>query len=145
MVHQVQWCTTTCWYAQKILYIHYALLLSLCLVKFTCAQVSCKIINLITWVKYRELHLIFHIQYNKVLLCYNICRSLLASQFMSYLCLIPVLYAALPDFYSNILFPYFYCAGNVCGQVLVDYIISVANDILCMMRGRGGVCPGTES
>ena len=40
--------------------------------------------------------------YNKALLCSGLCWSLLASQFLSNFCLIPVLYAQIPDFHVDI-------------------------------------------
>ena len=37
-----------------------------------------------------------------MLLCYNLCRSLSASQFVSNFCLIPALYDKIPAFYADI-------------------------------------------
>ena len=73
----------------------------------------------------------FDMKYNKVLLCYNLCRSLLASQFLSYFFLIsalyaeipalyagiPTLYADIPDFYADTFLFDLHCAGNVHGRV----------------------------
>ena len=63
-------------------------------------------------------------EYNKALLCYNICWSLLASRFLSNLCLIPNLYykipafdAKMPAFYANIVLFIIHYDSNVCGWV----------------------------
>ena len=64
--------------------------------------------------------------YNKVIFCYNICLSLLASWFLSDICLIPAFYAKNPAFYAkisafyaNIFLFSFHCAGNVHFRVPV--------------------------
>ena len=44
--------------------------------------------------------------YNKAILCYNLCGSLLASQFLSNLFPIPALYTEISDFYDDIFLPY---------------------------------------
>ena len=80
------------------------------------------------------------IKYDKALLCYNICWSLLASQLMSNFCPIPDLYAKVPDFYADIFLFMFHCDGNVRGQVPVDCLWSVTNDSArdARTRGEGG-------
>ena len=50
-------------------------------------------------------------------MCYNICRLLLASQFMSDFCKIPDLYAKFPAFYANIFLKY----SNVTVMYVVGY------------------------
>ena len=76
--------------------------------------------------------------YNKSLLCYNLCQLLLASIFLSYLCPIPALYAKTPDCY-DIIFPlFFHCTSNVHGWFPIDCLWSLVNDISRAMRGQGG-------
>ena len=87
---------------------------------------------------------------NKALLCYNLCRSLLASQFLSDFCLtlalyaeIPSFYAKIPAFYADIFIFFFRCDGNAHGQFPIVCLQSVSNDSVCMMPrqgGRAGTC-----
>ena len=65
---------------------------------------------------------------NKALLCYSLCRSLLASRFLSD-----------PWFLRQYLSSVFHCDGNVHGRIPVDCIRSVANySIHAMLGWRGG-------
>ena len=84
------------------------------------------------------------IRYSKALLCYNICRSLLASRFLSNFYLIPDLYAKTPAFnakitasYADIFLFVFHCAGNVRGQVPVGCFWCISNDSAHTVGGRG--------
>ena len=71
-------------------------------------------------------------KYNKALLCYNLCRSLLASRFQFDSC-----YAQIPAFYADIFLFVFHCAVNVRDQVPVDCLWSIANDSARDARTRG--------
>ena len=76
--------------------------------------------------------------YNKAILCHNLCRSLLASWFLSDLWPIPAVCVYIHPLYIDI-FPFvFYCSGNVRVQVSVDFIWSLANDSMHAMCEKGG-------
>ena len=71
----------------------------------------------------------------------NQCWSLLACQCMSNFCPIPALYAKITAFYANIFLFLFWCSGNVCGLVPVDYLWTVSNYsawVMCEWGGRNG-------
>ena len=68
---------------------------------------------------------------NKALLCYNLCRSLLASQFLSSFFLIP-------DFISQYLSSVLHFSGNLCGWIPVGYLGFVSkNGAVRDMQSRG--------
>ena len=75
---------------------------------------------------------------NNVLLCYNLCRSLSASQFVSNFCLIPALYDKIPAFYADISIFFFHCAGNICDRFPVQCLRDVYNDCAHAFCGWGG-------
>ena len=95
--------------------------------------------SIINFIRKPNTKLFMYLIDNKALLCYNLCQSLLAFQFMSDLCLFPALYTKLPDFYDDLFL--LSCpvpATYVCGWVSIDYLWSIANNTACTMRGRGG-------
>ena len=88
---------------------------------------------------------------NKLLLCYNICRSLLDSQYMFNLCPIPALYSEIPAFYAKApdlyaktspfyadIFPFgFHFSGNIRGQSPISCLWSIANYGALVMSWQG--------
>ena len=64
-----------------------------------------------------------------MLLCYNLCRSLLASQFLS---------GFIPCFLRRYLSSIFHCAGNVHGWVPIYCLQSLANDSARAIHVQGG-------
>ena len=87
-----------------------------------------------------------------MLLCYNICQSLVASLFLSNFCLIPDLYAKNPAFYvkvpdlyakipalyADIFLCGFHCAVNVHVRFPIGCLWYLANDSTRAMCGQGG-------
>ena len=87
---------------------------------------------------------------NKVILCYNICRSIWPPWFRPisvrsmlytpkslFLRQSPCSVCQNPNFYANIYLFGFLCPSNVHWWVLVVIPQSVTNDSTCMIRGRG--------
>ena len=70
----------------------------------------------------------------KALLCYNLCRSLLASQFLSD----PYFKRRIPCFLRGYLSSVFNCAGNVRGWAPIYCLRYVAKDSSRAIRERGG-------
>ena len=106
---------------------------------------SCLVSNIVHKISVAKLmfsdskHASTYIQkYNKALLCYNICRSLLASRLLYDFCPIPALYVKIPDLYADIFLFGFYYANNLRGQVPVGCLRSVSNDSVRVIRRRGG-------
>ena len=66
-------------------------------------------------------------KYKQALLYYSLCQSLLASQFLSYFCLIPDL--CKNYFIFMVVFPFvLHCGGNIHGWVSIDFLRSVAKE-----------------
>ena len=94
----------------------------------------------------RCFHLLRLIYFNqRVLLCYNLCQSLLAYQFLSnfwpipdLFAKIPCFYTKVPPFYANIFLFGFHCAINLCGRVPLGCLWSILNDGTLAMRGQRG-------
>ena len=72
--------------------------------------------------------------YKKTILHYNLCRSLLAYQFLSDPCFIHII----PSSILRYMWDVFHCANNVCVRVPLDCLWSMDKDSAHAMRNRWG-------